>query len=83
MFTEFMFIALAVCLLLGPCSEVGLAYGMSFDTLLGAVILIILFRILEMPGVMNLLEPLNCNRICNRHARLHPCTTPLATLPAP
>ena len=36
MFTEFMYIALAVCLLLGECSEVGLAYGMSFETLLGA-----------------------------------------------
>ena len=34
MFTEFMYIALAVCLLLGACSEVGLAYGMSFETLL-------------------------------------------------
>ncbi len=36
MFTEFMYIALVLCLLLGACSEVGLVYGMSFDTLLGA-----------------------------------------------
>ena len=34
MFTEFMYIALAVCLLLGVCSEDGLAYGMSFEILL-------------------------------------------------
>jgi len=32
---------------------------------------------------MNLLEPLNCNRICNRRACLHPYTLPAATLPDP
>ena len=41
MFTEFMYIALAVCLLLGACSEVGLAYGMSFGALLEKSFLII------------------------------------------
>ena len=34
MFAEFMFIALAVCLLLGTCPEARLAYGMSFGALL-------------------------------------------------
>ena len=34
-------------------------------------------------SITNLLEPINCNRICNRHARLHPCSTPAATTPEP
>ncbi len=41
MYTEFMYLALAVYLLLGACSEVGLVYGMSFETLLEANILLI------------------------------------------
>ena len=34
MFAEFIYITLAVCLLLCACTEDDLAYGMSFETLL-------------------------------------------------
>ena len=39
MFTEFMYIALAVCLLLCAGTEDDLAYGLSFGALLGASII--------------------------------------------
>ena len=54
MFTEFMYIALAVCLLLGACSEVGLGYGMSFGALLTTATLIIMagiFYNIQMTGL--------------------------------
>ena len=38
MFTEFVFIALAVCLLLCACTEEDLADGMSFETFLRSAI---------------------------------------------
>ena len=41
MFTEFMYIALAVCLLLCAGTEGDLVYGMSFGTLLRASVMMI------------------------------------------
>jgi len=71
MFAEFMFITLAVCLLLGTCQEACSAYGMSFGALLRAAVLIILpglFRLLKFMKHLHVVFGIHsCQKSVNRH----------------